>query len=190
MDLKQLAELLRALLAELEGGTAPTPTPAPKPSAEPFVKVRFRLLRAQYNRKLFPETYTEANPMGLYSGKVLAAIQRGEQSLNRESNAWLDLTAFREDGTELHREDIKRLKLGYETAFFVGNGNIIGNGQEDDGRPKPWDKVNPDGANISEETWRTSLGFTVRVHLSDEGEYECSGSVRGQDGESFTLKVS
>jgi hypothetical protein len=148
------------------------------------------LLRAQYNKALFPEQYTHANPHGLYNGKDIAAFQRGERALNRESNVWLDLTAFREDGTELHREDIKRAKLGYETAFHIGDGHIIGGGMQPDGRPADWAKVNPTGANISEEAWRTSLGFTVRVHLSDEGEYRCSGSILGFEDDGFTLKVS
>jgi hypothetical protein len=189
--LEQFKHFLRGLLNELDEGTGTKPPPVDLPPPQPLItRVRLRILRAQYNRKLFPEKYTPENQDGLYSGKELEKIRRGESKFNRESNVWYDLTAFDRQNLELQREQLKRLKLGYETIFRIGDGFIAGGGQEDDGRPKEWEKQNPSGCNISEEAWRTSLGFTVRVHHSDEGTFDIAGAVAGVEGEPFTVSVS
>jgi hypothetical protein len=189
---QQLVTFIRGLLSELDsnGGGGGGGDPEPRPDPGPISRVRLRILRAQYNRKLHPEQYTPDNPDGLYRGKHLEAIRNGSGALNRESNLWADLTAYGPDGVELQRDQIRRLGLGYRTAFYIGDGLIVGGGQDDEGRPLPWDKSNPTGANISEEAWRTSLGYTVRIHFSDEGEYTVSGAVAGHEGEPFTVRVS
>jgi hypothetical protein len=189
-SLNELLALLKQLLAELQKHEPEKPPEEPKEPKEQFSRCRLRLLRAQYNRKLFPEQYTENNPDGLYRGKALVPGPDGFVTLNRESNAWFDWTLWDVNGLELSRDQIKRLKLGYETLFNIGDGYIAGGGQEDDGRPKDWDKVNPSGANISEEAWRTSLGFNVRVHFSDEGEYTVTCAMHGMEGAPIKVRVS
>jgi hypothetical protein len=189
--LEQFKGFLRGLLNELDGVTGMTPPPTEPKEPRPQVsRVRFRLLRAQYNRKLFPQFYTDANPDGLYSGKELEKIRTGNGALNRESNAWFDFTAYDAEGLELQRDQLRRLGLGYTTILRVGNGFISGGGQNPDGTPKNWEKQNPDGANISEEAWRTSLGMNTRVHFSEEGSYEVDGELQGFQVGPITIRVS
>lgn len=183
--IRQLAPILQQVIPDND------PEPGkPQPAERNISRVRLRLLRAQYNKKLFPEQYTENNPQGLYSGKELEAIRNGSGKLNRESNIWADLSAFGPDGVELQREQLKRLGLAYKTAFTINDGQIVGNGADPEGRPNDWERINPTGANISEEAWRTSLGYNVRIHLADEGRYTVNGSVDGFDGDPFTVEVS
>lgn len=156
----------------------------------PIAKVRFRLLRAQYNRDLFPEQYNDNNPDGLYSGKDLQAVREGKRALNVESNAWLDLTGFNAEGVELNRDALRRAGLAYKTLFRVNEGYLQGNGTLATGEAADWEKVNPRGANLSDAVWRTSIGYTLRVHFSDEGEYRCEGSIADFGGDSFAVKVS
>lgn len=190
MDFKRLIALLEMILTELYVLAAEPEPDKPPPQGEPVSRVRFRVLRAQYNRAKHPEMYTPDNPMGLYSGKAIAAALAPGGHFNTESNVWLDLTAYDGQGVELSRDHIKRIGLAYQTEFRIGDGHIVGRGAKPDGTPVDWVKQNPDGANISEETWRTSLGFTVRVHLSDEKEWRCTGAVRGQEGDAIVLRAS
>lgn len=185
-----LLELVRQLGPVLKGlFDGDNPPDSPTPAAGRISRVRLRLLRAQYNRKLFPEQYTPDNPQGLYSGKELEAIRNGSGKLNRESNIWADLTAYGPDGVELQRDQLKRLGLAYRTEFFINDGSIIGHGANDLGHPNDWERTNPEGANISEEAWRTSLGFNVRIHVAEEGPYTVRGNVDGNEGEAFTVTV-
>lgn len=190
MYLAQLLNFLRGLLAELEGQKPPDPVKPPVDPVPLLSRVRLRLLRAQYNRTLHPEQYTDNNPDGLYSGKDRAAIERGIAALNRESNAWYDLTAYDANGVELSREQLKRAGLAFRTSFGINEGFIIGDGADERGNPKDWQKENPAGANISEHVWRSSLGYTVRVHHSDEGSFTIEGAVDGVSGEPLTIHVS
>lgn len=187
---EQFVGFVKGLLRELEANGGGHTDPAPVGGRPPISRVRFRLLRAQYNKKLFPDKYTEANPDGLYSGKALAPGPDGVVTLNRESNAWLDLTFYDQNGLEYRRDRIRQLGLGYSTLFTVGDGFIEGGGQQADGTPEEWRAANPTGANLSQEAWRTSLGFTLRVHFAEEGEYPCEGSVLDHAGDGFTIRVS
>lgn len=201
IDVNRLVELLAPLLADVikqviteafDRDDEPDPQPVPDVD-EPRREVRsvvLRLMRAQYNKELFPKMYTQNNPQGLYKNALLPEIQRGLRRLNRESNVWLDLTARDQNGVEFLRDAVDAFGLAFRTRHNVADGFIEGGGVKEDGTPDEWVKVNPDGANLSEHVWIDSRGFTLRAHLSREGDYVCSGEVAGVKSNTFTLKVS
>jgi hypothetical protein len=201
IDINRLIELLAPLLADVIKQVITEAMDDDDPPAgfghdEPEVtdrrvhSVTLRLMRAQYNKELFPKMYNPDNPQGLYKNALLPEIQRGLRRLNRESNVWLDLTARDQNGAEFLRDAVDAFGLAFRTRHEVAEGFIEGGGVKEDGAPDEWTKVNPDGANLSEHVWIDSRGFTLRAHLSREGDFVCSGSVAGVKSNTFTLKVS
>ena len=121
------------------------PRDKPKPSlVGPISKVELRILRAQYNGKLFPEMYTKDNPFGLYSQSELKECTGGKQAFNRESKLWLDLSPFVKVGgkdRKLTRDEVLKRGMQYLTrheCVTAGEGVtfIHGTGTDKEGQPQ------------------------------------------------------
>ncbi len=210
-DLAPIVEMILRLLARPKG-----PAPAPIPtqgggsvgrlpddehiSAPPVVtavaarpvRVTLALRQAQYNRGLFPEQYTEANPFGLYADPM-GMVSRDE-AFNRLSKLWFDLTAFDADGRELGGTQLTAAGLAYRTEhnFTAADGEsffIRGKGQRPDGRPEEWEQR--DGAiGFGQQSWIDSLGCNVAAKAWGEGTFTAVGSIGDVASNSLRFRVS
>lgn len=157
-------------------------------------KVSLKVGRAQFNKKLFPEKYTEDNKFGLYSPKekenALAT------AFNRSSNIWLDFSPF-EAGVKLEKPDVQAQGLAFLPKWYVSfqpegskeiiNGTVFGNGTgvEENSVDGVW--------NIGGESADESLGYHIRFHVTGEGTYtvRCVLEAHGRYLEdSVTFRVS
>ncbi len=176
-----------------------------KPSLlAPIHKVELKILRAQYNGKLFPGMYTKDNPFGLYSQFELKECASGKQAFNRESKLWLDLSPFVKVGGKdykLSRDEVIKRGMQYLTKHICitsGEGAtfIHGTGVSKDGQPLYTAEAHGAvGNGIS--AWIASLGYVHQVKVDEAKEIFLKGAVwdtqvpenTSQMVESNTLKI-
>lgn len=190
---KKVVEEPEPAVPGTEDSDFPDDTIPPPPSTEDrkIASVRLKLARAQYNRQRFPDQYTAANPMGLYSSTDLRAIESGQGSLNYGSKFWLDLTAFDAAGKEFLRDAVLAAGLSYETEHHCGDAYIIGHGAAKDGSPKAGYETNDtDAIGNGITAWISSLGFLHQMKAFGEGTFHCSGKVDGVPSNEFDIRVS
>jgi len=156
-----------------------------KPSlTAPVHKVELRILRAQYNGKLFPKMYTKDNPFGLYSQSELKKCASGEQAFNRESKLWLDLSPFvkvNKKDYKLTRDEVLKRGMAYltqHTCITAGEGEtfIHGTGVDVEGQPKyTAEAKGAVGNGIS--AWVASLGYVHQVKVDEADKITIQGMV-------------
>jgi hypothetical protein len=157
--------------------------PPPSVTSRKVTSVRLKLARAQYNKKRFPEMYTDENPQGL--------VRDLSGNIPYDSKFWLDLTAFDAAGKEFLRDAVLANGLAYKTEIHCGDAYIIGKGADASGEPVAGYETNDtDAIGNGITAWLSSLGFLHQMKAYGEGEFECSGSVAGVPANNFTLKVS
>lgn len=211
----KIAQPMIELLARLIEARVSRPAPQPTPSggntdrlpddehipAPPVVvaaaatpaRVTLTLRQAQYNRGLFPDTYTDQNPMGLYSDPM-GMVARNE-AFNRLSKLWLDLTAYDADGHELTGGRLVAANLAFRTEhkFTDEQGRvsrITGAGQREDGSPQPWQQVEDSSIGFGVTAWINSLGCNMAAKAWGEGTFTVVGSLGGVTSNMIVFRVS
>lgn len=137
-----------------------------------YTSVRLGFFKAQYNRELFPEMYTDENPMGLYKPAK-------QEVYNRRTKIWFDCTPFKGNRavqTEEGRVDgilwtpVWHLTYGGDETKVYANKKQLHDTNNGPGRPIQM--VEGDSVGNGFSPWDFAHGFLNQINVGDnEGEY-------------------
>lgn len=173
----------------LDDTVVPTPKVAPSvPSVPKVASIRVNLIKGEFSRELFPEEFDKPSH-GLI--KDLDGIQSGAQAINVGSKLWVDITPYREDGTEIRRSEVEAAGDPLYRATHRAGETFIRGGGGKPGQPNPGYTTGDSpqvGNSIS--AWKATNGYVQMFKFFEEGEYVISAELEGVQGKSFTVRVS
>lgn len=184
------------------GGFIPDDTPIPDdkipipPTADKlkdYTSVRLSFFKAQYNRELFGDMYTDGNSMGLYKPAK-------QDVYNRRSKIWFDCTPFK--GNKAVQTDEGRadgilwtpiwhiVYGGDETKVFANKKQLQDTAN---GTGRPIQMVEGDSVSCGFSPWDFAHGFLCQINVGDnEGEYTVYVEIPElkMKSDTFTFRVS
>lgn len=169
--------------------------PKPVPSAPDlgYTELKINVQKAQYNRELFPEQYTEDNKFGLYRPAK-------QDVYNRWSKIWMNATPYK--GSHAVQTDEGRIDgilwevvwhwkyNGVETTQRA-NKNLTRDTQNGAGRPI--DVVEGESVGLGMSAWDFAHSYLSQTNVGDnEGSYEVWAEIPKLKltSEHFTFSVS
>lgn len=169
----------------------PHPTPPPVPTG--YTGVKLNVAKAQYNRGLFPEQYTEDNPFGLYRPAFVPVY-------NRNSKIWFNATPFK--GDHAVEEDEGRTDgILWEVVWYLtynGHLTVLKASKTvfhdtHNGAGRPIQVVEGDSVGCGLEAWDFAHSFLCQIQVGEnEGDYSVYYEIPkiGFRSENLEFKVS
>lgn len=158
-----------------------------------YTSLKLSFFKAQYNRELFPDQYTDNNPMGLYRPAK-------QDVYNRRTKIWFDCTPFKGSHpvqTDEGRSDrilwtpVWHLVYGGDETKVFANKKQLHDTANGEGRPIQ--VVEGESVSCGFSPWDFAHGFLNQINVGDnEGEYTVWVEIPElkMKSDTFTFKVS
>jgi len=157
------------------------PVPSAPPAAETpehlakrlgYTALKINYQKAQYSHKLFPEMYTEDNPMGLYR-------PARQDTYNRWSKIWMNATPFKGDhGVETSEGEVDGILWGivweweYNGVVTIQAASPTVTRDTRNGSNRPVDVVTGESVGLGMSAWDFAHSFLSQTNVGDnEGKY-------------------
>lgn len=170
----------------------PTPS-APGPRDLGYTSLKLGVMKAQYNRELFPDMYTEDNKFGLYRPAL-------QEVYNRWSKVWFDATPFKGAHAVQTDEGNKDgilwtpvFHLFYNKAETIVRADPGVRQDTANGSNRPIQVVEGDSIGVGFSAWDFAHGFLCQIQVGDnEGDYEAYVEIPqlGLQSDRVSFKVS